>query len=230
MTGPPNYLTLHEIISTLLGPIGVEDVNREYSKQHHLLPGGTSYYDPTTGANIGGSRDFRLERLTDPASYAVGQINTHLRVFDLITDALCEGKISFYEDQDGQRVADYPLECKVDFNSFFSWFKSNPDQKTLLVALLGVLGRQFPEHWQEIIDSGKTSQTQKPKEKMWEEILTHAKDYFIDSTATKSAFQRDHKTKNILRKYKGTASSTTFERRLRDAGIKTTRGRPKTKK
>lgn len=230
MTGPPNYLTLHEIISTLLGPIGIEVVNRNYSKEHDLLPGGTSYYDPSAGAHTGGSRGFRLERLTDPASYSGGQINTHLRIFDLIADAICEGKIDLYGDQDAQRVVDYPLECKVNFNSFFSWLRNNPDEKTLLVALLSALDRKFPEYWQEIIDSGKTSQAQKPKEKMWAEILDYAKEYFKVTGRTIAGFRKDDKTQNILRKYREDPSVDTFEKRLGEAGIKTTRGRPKTKK
>ena len=150
----------------------------------------------------------------------------------MIADAIREDKIESFHDP--QHFNDDPLECSVDFDSFFSWFRNNPDQKTLLITLLDALDRKFPEHWQRIIDSDKPPQAQSPKEKMWEELLAYAEVYFQDPNATKPGFARESKTKNICRSYGLEVGSDISEdnivRHLRNAGIKTKVGRPKNKK
>ena len=142
MTNPESYLSFHEIILTLLGEKGVNTLKGIPPKNVSLTPGGIGWFnDPTLPSR----RKILYDNLEDDEN----RRNTQLRIIEVIENAIRNDEVKSPDKMGAQGI--WSLEFRVEHNSLFSWFKSNPDKKFFIEALLLSLGRNFPDHWSDAI-------------------------------------------------------------------------------
>jgi hypothetical protein len=142
--GQENYLTFHEIVSTLLGEKGINTLKGIPPKNISLTPEGAGWFnDPTHPSR----RKIPHSDLEDDEN----RKETQLKIIELIENAICVSEISS-PDNMGPRGIE-TLKFRVGYESFFLWFKNNPEKKNLIEVWLVSLDRQFPKHWVDIINT-----------------------------------------------------------------------------
>ncbi len=151
MLGQENYLTFHEIISTLLGEKGINTIKGLPPKNVSLTPGGTGLFNDAT---LLSRRKIPHDELEDDEN----RRDTQLKIIEVIEDAIYISEISS-PDNMGPRGIE-ALKFRVGYESFFLWFKNNPGKKKCIETWLISLDRQFPEHWEDIIAEESKQKTE----------------------------------------------------------------------
>jgi hypothetical protein len=142
-----NYISFHEIIFTLLGERGVNTLKNLPPSNVSLSPGDIGLFnDPTLSSR----RKIHHNDLEDDEN----RRNTQLRVIKIIEDGISDGEIKS-PDQMGPNGDIETLEFRIEYESFFAWFRNNPEKTNKIILLLTALDRIFPESWRRIISSGK---------------------------------------------------------------------------